>query len=172
MEQKYIWLWLSNHANLHIHVMIVAPIWWRVLRLIYKGLMNLANFVLSQSSKVLNELIDKHVKCKPLMRIFNAKKIENGCLSWKHKRWLFSRLRGSGWNVRNRLWEALRNNKVHLFVYAAAAIRDLMMINGREKFRNLMIIGRANCGKTFTFKPLASIYVVSKPANDKYMVWC
>lgn len=50
-------------------------------RLIYKGLMNLANFVLSQSSKVLNELIDKHVKCKPLMRIFNVKKIENGCLS-------------------------------------------------------------------------------------------
>ena len=33
-------------------------------------------------------------------------------------------------------------------------------LNGRGKFRNLMIIGPANCEKTFMFKPLESIYVV------------
>ena len=62
--------------------------------------------------------------------------------------------------------EVLRN-KVHPFVYAAA-VRQLL-INGRGKFRNLLIIGPANCGKTFMLKPPESIYdVFLKPANDKY----
>ena len=63
--------------------------------------------------------------------------------------------------------EVLRNNKVHPFVFAAA-LRDLL-INGGGKFRNLLIIGPANCGKTFMLKPLESVYdVFLKPANDNY----
>ena len=62
--------------------------------------------------------------------------------------------------------EVLKQNNQHPYVYAAA-IRDLL-INGRGKFRNIMIIGPANCGKTFMLKPLELIYVFSNPANDKY----
>ena len=62
--------------------------------------------------------------------------------------------------------EVLKQNYQHPYVYAAA-IRDL--INGRGKFRNIIIIGQANCGKTFMLKPLELIYdVFSNPANDKY----
>ena len=60
--------------------------------------------------------------------------------------------------------DVLRKNP---YVYADA-IRDLL-IHGRGKFRNAMIIGPANCCKTFMLKPLEIIYhAFSNPANDKY----
>ena len=63
--------------------------------------------------------------------------------------------------------EVLKQNNQHPYVYAAA-MRDLL-INGRGNFRNIMIIGPANCGKTFMLKSLELIYdVFSNPANDKY----
>ena len=63
--------------------------------------------------------------------------------------------------------EVLHNNSVHPIVFAFA-IRDLMN-NGRGKFRNIMIVGPANCGKTFLLKPLEKILkTFSNPANDKY----
>ena len=58
-------------------------------------------------------------------------------------------------------------NKVNAYVYAAA-IRELLTL-GRGKFRNIIIVGPANCGKTFLFKPLEGIFkVFCNPANDKY----
>ena len=63
--------------------------------------------------------------------------------------------------------EVLKQNNQHPYVYAAA-IRDLL-INVKGKFRNIMIIGPTNCGKTFMLKSLELIYdVFSNPANDKY----
>ena len=130
-----------------------------------EGQMDLANFVLSKSSKVLNDLIDKTWKMetaneyiqrekKSRMEILHEK-LGTDCCPDCDKLWLKCAM------------EVLRNNKVHPFVYAAA-VRDLL-INGRGKFRNLLIIGPANCGKTFMLKPLESIYdVFLKPANDKY----
>ena len=127
--------------------------------------MDLTNFILTKSSKVLNDIIQKTWKMqtaseclqrekKSRMDILRGKMSE-GCSLGCDKPWLKCAM------------EVLRNNNLHPFVYAAA-IRDLLL-NGRGKFRNLMIIGPANCGKTFMLKPLESIYVVfSKPANDKY----
>ena len=51
-----------------------------------------------------------------------------------------------------------------------SALHNLITL-GRGKFRNLMIIGRSNCAKTFLIKPLMSIYkgkVFENPARDKY----
>ena len=46
-----------------------------------------------------------------------------------------------------------------------------LLIHGCGKFRNVMITGPVNCGKTFTLKPLEIIYnAFSNPANDNY-VW-
>ena len=48
--------------------------------------------------------------------------------------------------------EVLINKKLHPILFAAA-VRDLQMF-GRGKYRNVMIVGATNCGKTFLSKPL------------------
>ena len=65
--------------------------------------------------------------------------------------------------------EVLQNNQVHPIIFAAA-MHDLLM-KGRGKFRKVMIVGPANCGKTFLLSPLQLIYkTFNNPANDKY-IW-
>ena len=39
----------------------------------------------------------------------------------------------------------------------AAAIRNLTE-KGRDKHRNIILVGNSNCGKTFLWKPLTKIY--------------
>ena len=63
--------------------------------------------------------------------------------------------------------DILQKNSKNPYVYDDA-IRDLL-IHRRGKFRNFMITGPENCGKTFTLKPLEIIYhAFSNPVNDKY----
>ncbi len=63
--------------------------------------------------------------------------------------------------------EVLINNKVHLILFAAA-VRELLLL-GRGKYRNIIIVGPTNCGKTFLLKPLELIFTTfSNPAVDKY----
>ena len=63
--------------------------------------------------------------------------------------------------------EVLRNNHIHPYV-SAASLRELLE-KGLGKFRNMIIIGPANCAKSFMLKLLQGIYkVFSNPANDKY----
>ena len=63
--------------------------------------------------------------------------------------------------------EVLYNNKVHPILYAAA-VRKLLTL-GRGKYRNLMIVGKTNCGKTFLLKPILILFdTFSNPAADKY----
>lgn len=52
--------------------------------------------------------------------------------------------------------ETLSRNGVNLAEFSHA-IKDALT-NGRGKKRNIMIIGPANCGKTFIFQPLRNIY--------------
>ena len=48
------------------------------------------------------------------------------------------------------------------------AMRDLIE-HGRGKFHNVLIVGPANCGKTFLLKPLEIIFwVFTNPANNMY----
>ena len=61
----------------------------------------------------------------------------------------------------------LRKNGIHPIVFSQA-LRELLE-KGRGKFRNLMIVGPANCGKTFVLSPLQAIFkTFINPANDKY----
>lgn len=63
--------------------------------------------------------------------------------------------------------EVLRNNNINTYVYADA-LRELLR-KGRGKFRNLMLIGPTNCGKTFLLSPLQTLFsAFSNPSNDKY----
>ena len=63
--------------------------------------------------------------------------------------------------------QVLTQNRVHPVIFAEA-IRELLL-KGRGKFRNIMIVGPANCAKTFMLQPLQLIFeTFSNPANDKY----
>jgi len=63
--------------------------------------------------------------------------------------------------------EVLADNGTHPFVFADR-LRSLL-IHGRGKHRNMIIVGPANCGKTFLLKPILKIFkTFANPANDKY----
>ena len=50
----------------------------------------------------------------------------------------------------------------------AAALRTLLS-KGREKFRNILLVGSTNCGKTFLLQPLCHIFkTFYNPARDKF----
>lgn len=130
-----------------------------------EGEKDLATFVLSRSSKSITELIENSWKMENASNVLERNKIsridlmrqkgQEPCIDGCDKFWLKSAV------------EVLNKNNVHPYVYAAA-VRDAI-IKGRGKFRNIMLIGPTNCGKTFMLKPLESIFnVFSNPANDKY----
>ena len=56
---------------------------------------------------------------------------------------------------------------IHPFVFSDC-IHNLL-INGRGKYRNIIITGPANCGNTFLLRLLEDIFqTFSNPASDKY----
>ena len=62
---------------------------------------------------------------------------------------------------------SLRLNNVHPFVFAAA-IRELLE-KGRGKFRNILIVGPSNCGKTFLLTQINKIFkTFQNPATPSY----
>ena len=68
-----------------------------------------------------------------------------------------------------RALEVLEFNKITPEAFGGY-LKDLLE-NGRAKFRNMLIIGRSNCAKSFLFQPLKTIFkgrVFDNPSNDKY----
>lgn len=129
------------------------------------GKKDLATFLLSRSPKSLQDLIattwkmqsavsEVQRKNTPRMEMVrNCAKEE--CASGCDGEWLECAL------------EVLRKNDVHPVVFAVAMCE--LLNKGRGKFRNLMIVGPANCAKTFLLSPLQLIFnTFSNPANDKY----
>ena len=130
-----------------------------------EGKKDLACFVLSRSFKSLDELIKQTWRMQEASAVLTRRKAS---------RMQLIREAASGNCVDNcdGLWlrcgeDVLVNNKVHPILFAAA-IRDLLTL-GRGKYRNVMIVGATNCGKTFLLRPLELLYnTFSNPAADKY----
>ena len=130
-----------------------------------QGKRDLAQFVLSRSSKSLDELVQQTWKMKEASRIIQRKNksrmeiireasVEN-CAQECEGQWLACAK------------EVLINNKIHPVMYATA-IKQLLEC-GRGKFRNLLLVGPTNCGKTFLLRPLELLFnTFSNPASDKY----
>jgi hypothetical protein len=123
---------------------------------------DLANFVLAKDDKQLTELIRKTYLLKEAKNLVEreelsrfdvlSKAAEKDCPDGE---WLECAK------------EVLALNNIHPLIFATA-IRDLLL-QGRGKYRNLFIIGEANCAKTFMLKPLETIYkCFLNPAKDKY----
>ena len=64
--------------------------------------------------------------------------------------------------------ELLELNGINRDVFTSAIYKNLRL--GRGKYRNIMIIGERNCGKSFILKPLNKIYenIFQNPAMHKY----
>ena len=63
--------------------------------------------------------------------------------------------------------ETLTRNNIELAVFGKAIITALE--KGRGKNRNVMIVGPANCGKTFLLKPLCTIYnAFTNPSTNSF----
>ena len=129
------------------------------------GKKDLANFLMSRSPKSLQDLIVTTWKMQDAVAQVQRNKTarmevirENAgkeCAAGCNGVWLECAL------------EVLKNNGVHPIVFAVA-MRELLT-KGRGKFRNIMIVGPANCAKTFLLAPLQNIFrTFSNPANDKY----
>ena len=63
--------------------------------------------------------------------------------------------------------KTLQNNDINIEEYTHSIIQ--LFIHGRSKYRNLMIVGPANCGKTFMLQPLSVIYnCFQNPASSSF----
>ena len=107
------------------------------------GKKELANFVMSQSSKALQDLITKSWKMNSTveeLRRHSVPRMETihqtantECVQHSKGTWIQSAI------------EILTNNQIHPVVFAHS-LRELLE-KGRGKFRNIMIVRPANCGK-------------------------
>ena len=130
-----------------------------------EGKKELANFILSRSTKVVEELI----KNTWLMKNAQAK-IDRG----RKNRMQLVREAHSSHCVPgcDQQWigcarEVLRNNNIHPVVFGSA-LKDLLT-KGRGKFRNVMLVGCADSGKSFLLNPLCKLFkTFVNPAVDKY----
>ena len=129
------------------------------------GKKDLANFLVSRSPKLLQDLIATTWKMQSAMKQIQRKSQSRMEVIRKHaSEECVSGCKGDWLECAQ---EVLRNNAVHPIVFAVA-MRELLN-KGRGKFRNIMIVGPANCGKTFLLLPLQHIFnTFSNPANDKY----
>lgn len=132
-----------------------------------EGEKDLAEYLFQHSEKNLRELIVKawfmkeapvHAERETIVRITEVEKAaREECVPQCNKQWLDCAL------------EVLELNRVDP-LYFASSMRDAL-IHGRGKFRNIILVGPANCAKTFMLKPLKPIFrekLFENPANDKF----
>ncbi len=126
------------------------------------GKSDLANFLLSRSAKSRNELINsawkmqnapETIACSKFSRMDIVQEALSGsCVDGCDGAWLTCAK------------ELLRNNHVNAYLFAGA-MRELLE-KGRGKHHNIMIVGPANCGKTFILNPLNDLFeTFTNPAN-------
>ena len=129
------------------------------------GKTDIARFVLSWSSKALNDLIENTWAMEGAVEKATRSNVA-------HIEIIRENVQAECVENCNSVWlrmaeQMLRNNKLHPFVLAEA-LRTLI-IKGRGKRRNVMVIGPANCGKTFLFRPMEKLFkVFCNPGEDKY----
>ena len=130
-----------------------------------EGKNDLANFILCRSNKAIQELIDNTWRLQNARAKLDRKKKSRidllrdarsaECVDGCNGEWVKC------------AQEVLKNNNIHPVVFASA-LKDLL-IKGRGKFRNVMLVGCACSGKTFLLDPLCLLFkAFVNPASDKY----
>ena len=131
-----------------------------------EGKNDLAEFVLGRSEKSLKELISCTWKMQNASNTLQREKMHRMTLV-RQSLAEIQCVEGCGGNWLKCALEVLRQNHVHPYVFAAA-VRELLE-KRRGKFRNIMIVGPANCGKTFLLAPISKIFATFlNPATTSY----
>ena len=83
--------------------------------------------------------------------------VKTNCITGCNKEWLECAL------------ELVRLNNIDLLVFSDSLYNSLRC--GRGKFRNIILVGLTNAGKTFMLKPLKQIFgrkLIENLSNDKF----
>lgn len=130
-----------------------------------EGKKDIAEFIVNRGSKVVADVINTAWEME------SAK--ERRARREKSRIELLNEAReGSCVEGCNGLWlqlakEVLDNNGVILRSFQQAVLN--LLTKGRGKYRNIMIIGPANCGKTFILNPITKIFTTfSNPASSSF----
>lgn len=130
-----------------------------------EGKVELFNFIVNKNAKKVEELLtttwEMHNAPKDLSRSKKSRiVILNDCLSEDcvegcYDEWYHAAI------------ETLCRNEIQVEQFAGAV--KTLLEKGRGKFRNILITGPANCGKTFVLKPLVQIYnAFVNPASSTF----
>ena len=108
-------------------------------------------FVLLRSSKFLNDLILRMNSAKASIEVEKTTRMEI-----QRKCQFESCIDGCDMEWYECAKQVLQLNSINSFVFVDAT-RDLLE-HGRSKFRNVLIVGQANGGKTFLLKPHKTLH--------------
>ena len=126
---------------------------------------DLSAFILSQGKKkVLDLLMDTWEMKNANEEILRKKKTRYALLKEASQQECNPDCAGEWYKLAMKL---LTNNKKSPTTFARSVLN--LLKKGRGKHQNLMLVGPANCGKTFLLEPLKDIYkIFANPAQDKY----
>lgn len=130
-----------------------------------EGKKDIAEFIVNRGSKVVAEILDTawEMECAKEKRLRREK---------SRMQLLHEAREGSCVEGCNGVWlqlakELLENNGIIRSSFQQAVIN--LLTKGRGKYRNVMIIGPANCGKTFIINPITKIFsTFSNPASSTF----
>ena len=130
-----------------------------------EGKVDLAAFLFAKSERQVNEVIKSAWKMEEAQAVIERsnvprlervkEELKGQCLEGCRGQWLLCAM------------EVLRKNGVSAYAFSYA-VRELL-VKGRGKYRNIMITGPANCGKTFLLDPLNVVFnTFTNPATMSY----
>jgi len=130
-----------------------------------EGKGDLMLFILSRSRKTIMELLDTTWEIKEAgEKLERARKTRMQLLQDQLRQPCSRECSGEWLHCAS---EVLANNNVSKLEFANC-VKELLT-KGRGKYRNIMITGPANCGKTFLLKPLTVIYhTFCNPASGSF----
>ena len=119
-----------------------------------EGQKDLYQFIVGKSTKFLSELIDRTWKVNDAAATLSRENVSRMTLLKQHSEKDCATSCNGEWLRCAK--EVLRHNEINVYVFASA-IRQLIL-NGRQKKLNLLLVGPTNCGKSFLLNPLELIY--------------
>ena len=150
---------LKNHVKDEIELFSIAK------NQKEEGKTDVAEFILNRNPKSLKDIIDSTWKMETASECVERRnKSRIDIINEANSRDCSSDCNGEWFRAAK---EVLSSNKINSYVFSSA-LRELL-IKGRGKYRNVMLVGPANCGKTFLLNPLNELFnTFTNPATTSY----
>jgi len=132
-----------------------------------EGYTELSEFIFNRSKRVLNEIMETawemdtaqaDLERSRMARLSIVERaLEEPCVEGCNKAWV------------NQAKDILNRNQISQDIFASAT-RELLE-KGRGKYRNMILVGPANCGKTFLFSPLPVLFKTFQNPATATFAW-